>query len=75
MCVEFAPWVKDAAGAEKCDAYMRENYGRAFDLEKAKVAIAALKADHAKVPGNIPWSTPKTWPGMLLILERCGEKI
>jgi len=75
MIAEFKPWVTDETGARKCDAYMRENYGRAFSLEKAKTVLDSIKADHAKLPGNVPWTTPKTWPGMLLILERCGERI
>jgi len=75
MIAEFKPWVTDETGARKCDAYMRENYGRAFSLEKAKTALDSIKADHAKLPGNLPWTTPKTWPGMLLILERCGDRI
>jgi len=78
MVENFKPWVTDEESARKCDAYMREKHAspRAFNLEKARAVLESLKADHAKLPEAAgPFSLPKTWPGMSLVLERCGDSI
>jgi hypothetical protein len=78
MVENFKPWVTDEESARKCDAYMREKHAspRAFNLEKARAVLDSLKADHAKLPEAAgPFSLPKTWPGMSLVLERCGDSL
>ena len=46
-----------------------------FDLEKAKVVLESIKADHMKYTPKIPFALPKTYPGFLLILERSSDKV
>ena len=45
------------------------------DLEKAKVVLESIKADHMKYTPKIPFALPKTYPGFLLILERSSDKV
>ena len=75
MVENLQPWVTDVEGANKSYEYMLKQHGRRFNVEKATRVIASLKAEHAKIPGNLPFCLPKTWPGMLLVLERCGDKV
>jgi len=76
MVREFQPWVKDAEGAAKCYEYMKVNHECEFSLSKARVVMASLRAEHAKLPEAAgPFALPKTWPGFLHVLERCSERV
>ena len=75
MALNYRPWVKSEADAAKCLAHLRATEGRvALDLEKAKVVLESIKADHMK-HAEIPFALPKTYPGFLLILERSSDKV
>jgi len=75
MIENLSPWITDAEGANKSYDYMLKTHNRRFNLDKARRVIDQLKTDHAKLPGNLPFKLPKTWPGMLLVLERCGDLV
>ena len=75
MALNYRPWVKSEADAAKCLAHLRATEGRVFDLEKAKVVLESIKADHMKYTPKIPFALPKTYPGFLLILERSSDKV
>jgi hypothetical protein len=75
MIDNLSPWIKDVEGANKSYEYMLREHNRRFNLDKARKVIEQLKTDHAKIPGNLPFKLPKTWPGMLLVLERCGDLV
>ena len=75
---QFGPWVKDAEGARRCLAFLRDREKRVFDLAKAEVVMASLREEHAKrFPPSmeVPFDLPKTWPGMQLVLQRCSNPI
>jgi len=76
MVREFFPWVKSVDDARKCMKFMVENEKLNFNLEKAERVMSELKASHwALYRERLPFETPKTWPGMQLVLQRCSDRI
>jgi len=74
MVANYFPWVKTEEDAGKCLAMLRDKEGRDFNLDKAKTVLESVQADHKKWQRDIPFSLPKRWPGMLLILERSSDR-
>lgn len=76
MVENFKFWVMDEESVCKCDVYMCEKYVllRVFNLEKVWVVLDLLKVDYVKLFEVVGlFSLSKTWFGMFLVLERCGD--
>eukprot|EP00238_Polyblepharides_amylifera_P001692 CAMPEP_0196573520 /NCGR_PEP_ID=MMETSP1081-20130531/3416_1 /TAXON_ID=36882 /ORGANISM="Pyramimonas amylifera, Strain CCMP720" /LENGTH=161 /DNA_ID=CAMNT_0041891259 /DNA_START=48 /DNA_END=533 /DNA_ORIENTATION=- len=75
MVAEMGPWIKSSEDAEKCLKFLLEKEQLVFKLEKAERVIQGLKEDHHdRYRDRVPFNLPKSWPGMLMIFQRCSEK-
>jgi len=83
FCVRhFRQWTPTPDEARKCLSFLRERERRVFVLERAAAVVASLREDHeARYPLHLPaaerpeWEAPKTWPGFLLVLQRCSTAL